>query len=116
MVTVIGEPEALGDAMVVAARRAAEVIDMTKHQGQHPRMGAVDVVPFIPVRGCTIEEADTVAKSVAKRMGEELGIPCFLYEKVPALPIGPIWRISVKGSLRECLKNGKNGVETGFRS
>lgn len=86
VVTVIGEPEALGDAMVVAARRAAEVIDMTKHQGQHPRMGAVDVVPFIPVCGCTIEEADTVAKSVAKRMGEELGIPCFLYEKSASAP------------------------------
>lgn len=86
VVTVIGEPEALGDAMVDAARRAAEVIDMTKHQGQHPRMGAVDVVPFIPVRGCTIEEADMVAKSVAKRMGEELEIPCFLYEKSASAP------------------------------
>lgn len=86
VVTVIGEPEALGDAMVEAARRAAKVIDMTKHQGQHPRMGAVDVVPFIPVRGCTIEEADAIAKSVAKRMGEELGIPCFLYEKSASAP------------------------------
>lgn len=86
VVTVIGEPEALGDAMVEAARRAVKVIDMTKHQGQHPRMGAVDVVPFIPVRGCAIEEADAVAKSVAKRMGEELGIPCFLYEKSASAP------------------------------
>lgn len=86
VVTVIGEPEALGSAMVEAARRATEVIDMTKHQGQHPRMGAVDVVPFIPVRNCTIEEADAVAKSVAKRMGEELGIPCFLYEKSASAP------------------------------
>lgn len=86
VVTVIGEPEALGDAMVEAARRATEVIDMTKHQGQHPRMGAVDVVPFIPVRNCTIEEADATAKSVAKRMGEELGIPCFLYEKSASAP------------------------------
>lgn len=86
VVTVIGEPEALGNAMVEAARRATEVIDMTKHQGQHPRMGAVDVVPFIPVRNCTIEEADAVAKSVAKRMGEELGIPCFLYEKSASAP------------------------------
>lgn len=86
VVTVIGEPEALGNAMVEAARRATEVIDMTKHQGQHPRMGAVDVVPFIPVRNCTIEEADATAKSVAKRMGEELGIPCFLYEKSASAP------------------------------
>lgn len=86
VVTVIGEPEALGNAMVEAAARAVKVIDMTKHQGQHPRMGAVDVVPFIPVRGCTIEEADAVAKSVAKRMGEELGIPCFLYEKSASAP------------------------------
>lgn len=86
VVTVIEEPEALGNAMVEAAARAVKVIDMTKHQGQHPRMGAVDVVPFIPVRGCTIEEADAVAKSVAKRMGEELGIPCFLYEKSASAP------------------------------
>lgn len=86
VVTVIGEPEALGNAMVEAAKRAVKVIDMTKHQGQHPRMGAVDVVPFIPVRNCTIEEADAVAKSVAKRMGEELGIPCFLYEKSASAP------------------------------
>lgn len=86
VVTVIGEPEALGNAMVEAAKRATEVIDMTKHQGQHPRMGAVDVVPFIPVRNCTIEEANAIAKSVAKRMGEELGIPCFLYEKSASAP------------------------------
>ena len=84
--TMIGSPEAIEEVAFQLTKKASEVIDMTKHQGQHPRMGAVDVVPFIPVRGCTIEEADTVAKSVAKRMGEELGIPCFLYEKSASAP------------------------------
>lgn len=85
VVTAIGSPKELGEAMVEAARRALEVIDMTQHQGQHPRMGAVDVVPFIPVRACDITEADALAKDVARCMGE-LGIPCILYEKSASAP------------------------------
>ncbi|MEG0020053.1 MAG: glutamate formiminotransferase, partial [Oscillospiraceae bacterium] len=61
VVTVVGEPQALADAMVEAIGIALQEIDMTKHEGQHPRMGAVDVVPFIPIRNCTVEEADAVA-------------------------------------------------------
>ena len=66
VVTVIGEPEPLRDAVVASFGRAVELIDMTKHEGQHPRMGAVDVVPFIPCRNATLEEADALAKEVAK--------------------------------------------------
>ncbi|MEG1801055.1 MAG: glutamate formiminotransferase, partial [Oscillospiraceae bacterium] len=55
VVTVVGEPQALADAMVEAIGIALQEIDMTKHEGQHPRMGAVDVVPFIPIRNCTVE-------------------------------------------------------------
>ena len=80
VVTVIGEPEPLRDAVVASFGRAVELIDMTKHEGQHPRMGAVDVVPF------TLEEADALAKEVAKTVGEQYGIPCFLYESSATAP------------------------------
>ncbi len=81
VVTVVGEPEALKDAMIEAIGNAVSLIDMTKHEGQHPRMGAVDVVPFIPIRNVTIEEADKLAKEVAKEASEKYGLPFFLYEK-----------------------------------
>ena len=81
VVTVIGEPEALGKAVVEAITKAVELIDMTKHKGQHPRMGAVDVVPFIPVRNTTLTEADQLAKKVAKEVGEKCSLPIILYEK-----------------------------------
>jgi glutamate formiminotransferase len=81
VVTVVGEPEALKAAMIEAIGNAVSLIDMTKHEGQHPRMGAVDVVPFIPIRNVTIEEADKLAKEVAKEASEKYGLPFFLYEK-----------------------------------
>lgn len=86
VVTVIGEPEALKDAMVEAIGKALELIDMTKHEGQHPRMGAVDVVPFIPIRNCTVEDADAIAKEVAKEAAEKFGQPFFLYEQSATAP------------------------------
>ncbi len=86
VVTVIGEPEPLRDAMVEAIGRAVELIDMTKHEGQHPRMGCVDVVPFIPIRGVTVEEADKIAKETAKLASEKYGQPFFLYEKSATAP------------------------------
>lgn len=86
VVTVVGEPQALADAMVAAIGTALEVIDMTKHEGQHPRMGAIDVVPFIPIRECSVEDADAIAKDVAKRASEQFGQPFFLYEKSATAP------------------------------
>lgn len=86
VVTVIGEPEALRDAMVEAIGKAVELIDMTKHQGQHPRMGCVDVVPFIPIRNATVEDADRVAKETAAAAAERFGQPFFLYEKSATAP------------------------------
>lgn len=86
VVTVVGEPEALKNAVVEFIGKAIELIDMTKHEGQHPRMGAVDVVPFIPIRNVTIEEADTLAKDVAKEASEKFGQPFFLYEKSASAP------------------------------
>ena len=86
VVTVIGEPEALRDAVVAAIGKAVELIDMTKHQGQHPRMGCVDVVPFIPIRNTTIEDADRIAKETAALAAEKYGQPFFLYEKSASAP------------------------------
>ena len=86
VVTVIGEPEPLRDAVVESFGKAVELIDMTKHEGQHPRMGAVDVVPFIPCRNTTVEDADKCAKEVAKAVGEKYEIPVFLYEDSATAP------------------------------
>lgn len=80
VVTVIGEPEPLKEVMVTAIGTAVKLIDMTKHVGQHPRMGCVDVVPFIPIRGTTVEEADALVKEVATEAAEKFGQPFFLYE------------------------------------
>lgn len=62
VVTVVGEPDALKEAVIEAIGIAVELIDLNHHQGQHPRMGAVDVVPFIPIKGCTMEDAIAVSK------------------------------------------------------
>jgi glutamate formiminotransferase/formiminotetrahydrofolate cyclodeaminase len=80
VVTFVGEPEAVCEAAFLAARKAAEVIDMSKHTGEHPRMGATDVCPLIPVAGITMEETVEYARALAKRIGEDLGIPVYCYE------------------------------------
>ncbi len=80
VVTFVGEPEAVVEAAFQGIKQAAELIDMSKHHGEHPRMGATDVVPFVPISGVTMEEAVEYAKKLAKRVGEELQIPVYLYE------------------------------------
>lgn len=86
VVTVVGEPEAVKDAVIEAVGKAVELIDMTKHQGQHPRMGAVDVVPFIPIRNVTQDEAVALSKEVAHIVAELYHLPVFLYEKSASAP------------------------------
>jgi glutamate formiminotransferase len=81
VVTVIGEPESIRKAVVEAVGIAVKEIDLTKHAGQHPRMGAVDVIPFIPIKGVSVEEADALAKEVGKTIAEKYQLPVFLYEK-----------------------------------
>ncbi|NNF02348.1 MAG: glutamate formimidoyltransferase [Bacteroidia bacterium] len=80
VVTFVGEPEKVIDAAFAAIKKAAEVIDMTKHSGEHPRMGATDVCPLVPVANVSMEEAAEYAQKLAKRVGEELNIPIYLYE------------------------------------
>ena len=86
VMTLAGEPEAVLEAAFRGMAKAAELIDMRQHQGTHPRMGATDVCPLIPVRGISLAEVDVLAKRLANRVGEELGIPVFLYEASAATP------------------------------
>lgn len=86
VVTVVGEPEALKDAVVEAIGQAVELIDLNCHTGQHPRMGAVDVLPFIPIKGCTMDEAITLSKEVARLVAASYHLPVFLYEKSASAP------------------------------
>lgn len=86
VITVIGEPEALGKAIVEAIGIAKDLIDMNQHEGQHPRMGAADVVPFIPIKNVTMEDAIELSKVVGKEVGEKYDIPVFLYEKSATAP------------------------------
>ncbi len=81
VVTFVGSPEGVKEAAFRAIKKAAELIDMRKHKGAHPRMGATDVCPFVPVSGVTMEECVEIAKEVGRRVGEELGIPVYLYEE-----------------------------------
>lgn len=84
--TLVGSPEGIGEAAFRLAKRAMEVIDMTKHQGAHPRMGATDVIPFVPTMDMTVEECVELSRQVAQRIWEELGIPSFLYEESATAP------------------------------
>ena len=84
--TMVGSPAAIEEAAFQLAKKAAETIDMTKHQGQHPRMGATDVIPFIPTMDMTVEECVDLSKRVAERLWTELSIPSFLYEDSASRP------------------------------
>ncbi len=86
VVTVVGQPVKVKEAVVEAVKRAIELIDMNQHEGQHPRMGAVDVIPFIPIRNFSVEEAVELSKEVAKELYERFELPSFLYENSASAP------------------------------
>jgi len=84
VVTFVGTPEAVVEAAFLAIRKAGELIDMSKHKGEHPRMGATDVCPLIPIANITMEETAKWAQKLAERVGKELQIPVYLYEAAQA--------------------------------
>ena len=84
VVTFVGEPQHVIDAAFLAIKKAGELIDMSRHHGEHPRMGATDVCPLIPISNITLEETAEFAKALGKRVGEELNIPVYLYEYAQA--------------------------------
>lgn len=86
VVTIVGEPEAVLEGAFRGVAKAGELIDLTVHEGEHPRMGATDVVPFVPVRGVTMDDCVELAKRLGERVGTELSIPVFLYEAAAARP------------------------------
>ena len=86
VVTLVGEPEALRDAVIEAIGVAVELIDLNHHQGQHPRMGAVDVVPFIPIKNVTMDEAVSLSREVGEKVAGLYHLPVFLYEKSATAP------------------------------
>lgn len=86
VVTFVGEPEAVVDAAIAGIKRATELIDMRQHKGAHPRMGACDVCPLIPVSGITMEECAELARTLAKRIADELGVPTYCYEAAAFKP------------------------------
>lgn len=110
VVTFVGSPEGVKEAAFRGIKKASELIDMSKHKGSHPRMGATDVCPFIPVNDVTIEECIKISKEVAKRVGDELNIPIYLYEKSAQTPERQNLAVIRKGeyeALEEKLKNPK---------
>jgi glutamate formiminotransferase len=86
VVTIVGEPEAVEEAAFQGIERAARLIDMNQHQGGHPRMGATDVVPFVPIAGVTMADCVEMARRLGERVGRELAIPVYLYEEAASRP------------------------------
>ncbi len=86
VLTFIGEPEPMKKAAFAAVSKAAELIDMETHTGEHPRIGAADVVPFVPLKGMTLEECAALARELGKEIGDKLGIPVYLYEAAAIRP------------------------------
>lgn len=86
VLTVAGNPEAVVEGLFQAVKVAAEAIDLFTHRGAHPRLGATDVVPLVPIQGITLQECATLATALGKRIGEELQIPVYLYEAAATRP------------------------------
>ncbi|MGB0863071.1 MAG: glutamate formimidoyltransferase [Saprospiraceae bacterium] len=86
VVTFVGEPDVVVQAAFLAIKKAGELINMSQHSGEHPRMGATDVCPFVPISGISMEETAKYAHQLAKKVGEELSIPCYMYESAATSP------------------------------
>ena len=86
VITFVGDRASVADGALAGARKAVELIDMNAHRGEHPRIGALDVCPFVPVAGVTMDDCVAIARTVGKRMADELGIPVYLYEAAATRP------------------------------
>jgi len=119
VLTFIGEPEAVEEAAFRSIRRAAELIDMEQHRGGHPRMGATDVVPFVPIRGVTMNDCVQMARRVGARVGNELGIPVYLYEAAATRPdrvnLADVRRGEYEGLRREIATDPQRAPDFGPR-
>lgn len=116
VITFTGEPEGVLEAAWRLIGKAAELIDLDTHQGEHPRMGATDVVPFVPIRDVGMEECVELAQRLGERVGRELGIPVFLYEKAATRPsrrnLADVRRGQYEG-LKESIKTPERAPDYG---
>jgi glutamate formiminotransferase / 5-formyltetrahydrofolate cyclo-ligase len=110
VLTFVGPPEGVAEAAFRVTQAAVELIDMESHKGEHPRMGAMDVVPFIPISGATMQEAVELAKGVGARIAEELSVPVYLYSAAATTPARKRLPDVRKGEY-EGLKEGITGPE-----
>ena len=116
-VTIIGEPEEVKKAVLAMSLKAVELIDMNKHKGEHPRMGAMDVVPFVPLLNTTMEDCIKLANEFAKEFSEKAGVPCFLYEEAATKPsrknLADVRRGEFEGLKEEIGKNPEKTPDYG---
>lgn len=118
VVTFVGSPESVVEAAFQGVKRASELIDMSRHHGAHPRMGATDVLPLIPVSGITLEECAELARGLGERIASELGIPVYSYEAAAFTPERKNLAVCRKGEyegLSERLGKGVDGADFGDR-
>ena len=117
VITLAGEPEAVAEAALRGVGKAAELIDLTKHSGAHPRMGATDVVPFIPIEGVTIEDCVALAKKVGREIWERFRIPVYFYEAAAQRPertnLENIRKGQFEGLREEVLRNPDRAPDVG---
>ena len=117
VVTIAGEPDAVAEAALRGVGKAAELIDLTKHSGAHPRMGATDVVPFIPVEGVSIEDCVALAKKVGREIWQRYKIPVYFYEAAAQRPernnLENIRKGQFEGLLAEVPKNPDRAPDIG---
>lgn len=108
--TVVGPPDAVRRSALAGAAKAVELIDMERHRGDHPRMGAADVIPFVPLRGITMEETVVLARAFAAELANELDLPVYLYDRAALLPertsLAEVRRGEFEG-LREAVRRGE---------
>ena len=119
VVTFVGEPEDVMNAAVASIKRATELIDMRQHKGAHPRMGACDVCPLIPVSGITMDECAELARILAKRIADELGVPTYCYEAAAFKPERRNLAVCRKGeyeALPERMTNAEERPDFGARA
>ncbi|KUK57673.1 MAG: Glutamate formiminotransferase [Synergistales bacterium 53_16] len=116
VVSLAGEPQAICDAVMAASQKAVDSIDLNIHQGAHPRMGAVDVIPFTPISNITMEECVKLAHDFGKRFYEELGVPVYFYEEAALRPERKKLEVIRKGqyeALKEEIKNPERHPDVG---
>ena len=116
VLTFVGSPEAVKNGAFAGCSKAAELIDMDKHKGEHPRIGATDVIPFIPVSEVTMEECVTLAHELGKEIGEKLSIPVYFYEaaaKRPHMKALPDVRKGDYEGLKEAIKSPERVPDEG---